>query len=151
MPKPGYEWEQAVFNHIEEITNGRVKQNEEWLSEHKLYPYLEEKYGIKYQDILSKRIKPDMTFIKPDEVIIYEAKWQGRTGSTDEKLQTAPYKILQFKKLFSAIGINKVSYTYILNSWFKKPAYKDTLDYVKSIPDCDYIIVQEETILEDAA
>jgi len=31
----------------------------------------------------------------------------------------------------------EVEYIYILDNWFKKPEYKDTLDYIISV-DCQY-------------
>ena len=63
-------------------------------------------------------------------------------GSTDEKPQTCAFKIHQFKKIGAAIGANKVTYTYIFNDWFKKPEYRDMLEYIKSVDGCDYIFME---------
>ena len=58
-------------------------------------------------------------------------------GSTDEKLQTCGFKIRQYRKLLSQLNV-EVQYVYILNDWFKKPEYKDVLDYIISISGCSY-------------
>lgn len=77
---------------------------------------------------------PDNAFLFEDdkEVIIYEKKFQQCNGSADEKPQTCAFKIMQYKKLFSSLGIEKVSYIYIFNDWFENQMYKDMLDYIKS-------------------
>lgn len=54
-------------------------------------------------------------------------------------VQTCAFKIMQYKKLFSSLGIEKVSYIYIFNDWFENQMYKDMLDYIKSVDGCDYI------------
>lgn len=66
-------------------------------------------------------------------------KFQQCNGSADEKPQTCAFKIMQYKKLFSSLGIEKVSYIYIFNDWFENQMYKDMLDYIKSVDSCDYI------------
>lgn len=58
-------------------------------------------------------------------------------GSTDEKLQTCDFKIKQYRKLLSTLNV-EVKYIYILNDWFKKPEYKDVLDYIISVDGCYY-------------
>jgi hypothetical protein len=50
-------------------------------------------------------------------------------GSVDEKLQTCGFKLIQYKKLFAPLN-HEVQYLYVLNNWFQKPEYKDTLDYI---------------------
>ena len=59
-------------------------------------------------------------------------KFQEVFGSVDEKLQTCDYKKKQYKKLMASLNI-EVEYVYILSDWFRKPAYKDTLDYIISV------------------
>jgi hypothetical protein len=61
-----------------------------------------------------------------------EIKFQGVTGSVDEKLQTCDFENQQHKKLLAPLNIT-VKYAYVLNDWFKKKEYKDVLDYVKSV------------------
>ena len=39
-------------------------------------------------------------------------------------------------------GISDTTYTYIFNNWFKKPEYKDMLEYIDSVPGCSYIFME---------
>ena len=103
-----------------------------------LYKYLEEQ-GIDYSNIISKRLLPDdaIYVIANNTMHIIEIKFQEVAGSTDEKLQTCDFKIKQYRKLLSQLNI-EVRYIYILNDWFKKPEYKDVLDYIISVDGCFY-------------
>ena len=65
-----------------------------------------------------------------------KSKFQIVAGSVDEKLQTCDFKKKQYQKLFSRANI-EVEYIYLLSDWFKKPGYKDVLDYVISVR-CSY-------------
>ncbi len=105
---------------------------------HGLYKYLTEK-GIDYTKFISKKILPDdaIFVIANNTLFILEVKFQEVAGSTDEKLQTCDFKIKQYKKLLSQLNV-EVQYIYILNDWFKKPEYKDVLDYIISINGCSY-------------
>ena len=114
------------------------------VTKHKLYKYLAEK-GIDYTTLISKKLLPDEAFIDLDNsrLIIYEKKFQQSAGSADEKPQTCAFKILQYKKLAAALGLKETTYTYIFNDWFKKPEYKDMLEYIKSVEGCDYFFWEE--------
>jgi hypothetical protein len=103
-----------------------------------LYRYLE-KNGIDYKKIISKKLLPDdaIFVVKNNTFFIIEIKFQKVGGSTDEKLQTCDFKIKQYKKLLAQLNV-EVQYIYILNDWFKKPEYKDVLDYIISINGCSY-------------
>lgn len=103
-----------------------------------LYNGILKEMGINYSKRISKKLLPDETLLvlKSNTLFIIEMKFQKVSGSVDEKLQTCDFKLKQYKKLFEGSGI-KVKYIYVLNDWFKKPEYKDTLDYVRSV-DCDY-------------
>ena len=105
-----------------------------------MYRFLTSK-GVNWNDYLSKKLLPDEAYYDEENnrVIIYEKKYQQTAGSADEKPQTCAFKIYQFRKLFAALGITDVSYIYIFNEWFKKPEYKDMLEYIKSVDGCDYI------------
>lgn len=100
-----------------------------------------QKHGINPLDYLSWMFQPDEAYYLPEtnEVIIYEKKYQKTSGSADEKLGACAWKISEYKKLFKAIGINTVSYVYIFNDWFKQPRYEKLLNYIRSVPGCDYI------------
>lgn len=102
-----------------------------------LYKYLKSK-GVDYTKIISKRLLPDeaLYVIVNNTLFIIELKFQKVAGSVDEKLQTCDYKKKQYRKLMAPLNI-EVEYIYILSDWFKKPEYKDTLDYVISVG-CQY-------------
>lgn len=104
---------------------------------HSLYNFLASK-GINYSEIISKRLLPDeaLYVIVNNTLFILELKFQNVAGSVDEKLQTCDFKKKQYRKLMAPLNI-EVEYIYILNDWFKNPAYKDTLDYVISVG-CQY-------------
>lgn len=102
-----------------------------------LYSYLASQ-GVNYSEIISKRLLPDeaLYVIVNNTLFIIELKFQNVAGSVDEKLQTCDFKKKQYKKLMSSLNI-EVEYIYILSDWFRKPQYKDTLDYVISVG-CQY-------------
>ena len=104
---------------------------------HGLYKYLSS-HGVKYRKHISKRLLPDeaLYVIVRNTLYIIEMKFQKVVGSVDEKLQTCDFKKKQYKKLMSQLNI-EVEYIYILDDWFKKPEYKDTLDYIISVG-CQY-------------
>lgn len=103
-----------------------------------LYKYLEAQ-GINYYEFISKKLLPDdaVFVITNNTFFILEIKFQEVAGSTDEKLQTCDFKIKQYRKLLSRLNV-EVEYIYILNDWFKKPEYKDVLDYIITIKGCSY-------------
>lgn len=102
-----------------------------------LYKFLE-KEGVNYKKHVSKKLLPDeaLYVIINNTLFIIEVKTQKVAGSVDEKLQTCDFKKKQYKKLFSSINID-VEYIYILDDWFKRPEYKDVLDYITSV-NCQY-------------
>lgn len=94
------------------------------------YNFVEAK-GIDWKMRLSKRYLPDEAFIneKTNTVHIIEKKFQNRHGSTDEKLESCAYKLDRYTHLLVPTGM-KVQYTYLCNEWFKKPKYRDVIDYI---------------------
>jgi len=102
-----------------------------------LYVYLKT-LNIDYTKILSKKLLPDEAIyvIVNNTLFIIEMKFQKVAGSVDEKLQTCDFKKKQYQKLLSQANIN-VHYIYILSDWFKRLAYKDTLDYIVAVG-CQY-------------
>lgn len=104
---------------------------------HELYKFLDSQ-DIDYKKYLSKKLLPDdaIYVIKENTLFIIEVKYQQVGGSVDEKLQTCDFKRKQYIKLFSALNID-VEYIYVLSDWFKKPEYKDVLDYIVSV-NCHY-------------
>ncbi|MCX7862494.1 MAG: hypothetical protein N2449_05820 [Bacteroidales bacterium] len=71
-----------------------------------------------------------------ETLFIIEVKYQQVPGSVDEKLQTCDFKRKQYLKLVTPLGY-RVEYVYVLNDWFKKPEYKDVLNYIQSV-NCHY-------------
>ncbi|GHV72508.1 hypothetical protein AGMMS49928_29580 [Spirochaetia bacterium] len=60
----------------------------------------------------------------------------GKAGSEvffNQKLVARCFKKHEFYKYLEL----KVEYVYALNNWFKKPVYKDVLDYINSV-NCHY-------------
>ena len=102
-----------------------------------LYKFLESQ-GVDYKKIISKKLLPDeaLYVIVKNTLFVIEMKYQEVTGSVDEKLQTCDFKKKQYKKLMAPLNI-EVEYIYILSDWFRKPEYKDVLDYVISVG-CQY-------------
>lgn len=102
-----------------------------------LYSFLEEK-GIHWQDFISSQLLPDncLYAIINNTLFVIEVKYQNTTGSVDEKLQTCDFKKKQYQKLLSKANID-VEYVYLLSNWFRKPKYKDVLDYIQSVR-CQY-------------
>ncbi len=113
------------------------------LSKHKLYSFLRSR-GIAYQDIISRMILPDECYLVGDRLYVYEKKYQQTNGSADEKPQTCGFKIQQFRKIGAALGVEpeNVFYIYVFNDWFRKPIYKDMLEYIKSVDGCDYFFAE---------
>jgi hypothetical protein len=100
---------------------------------HGLYRFLDEQ-GVDWKDVLSKKLLPDscLYVIINNTLFVVECKFQQVAGSVDEKLQTCDFKKKQYQKLLSRANID-VEYVYLLSDWFKKPEYKDVLDYVISV------------------
>ena len=104
---------------------------------HSLYYFLAEQ-GVKYKEILSKRLLPDeaLYVIVNNTMYILELKFQRTPGSVDEKLQTCDFKKKQYQRLFAPLNY-EVEYIYILSDWFSNPRYKDELTYINSVG-CQY-------------
>lgn len=104
---------------------------------HDFYKYLKTQ-GINWQEHISKQLLPDNAIyvIVNNTMFILEVKTQNVAGSVDEKLQTCDFKKKQYQKLLFQLNM-EVEYIYILDDWFKKPQYKDVLDYIISVG-CQY-------------
>lgn len=128
--KSGY----TVKNNIIFFENREVARS---LRKHSLYKYLSNQ-GVDYKKIISKQLLPDeaLYVIINNTLFVIEIKFQKVSGSVDEKLQTCDFKRKQYAKLMAPLNI-EVEYIYILSDWFRKPAYKDVLDYIISVG-CQY-------------
>jgi hypothetical protein len=97
------------------------------------YDFLKE-LKIDWRQLVSKRLLPDdcIFVIVANTLFVIECKFQRVAGSVDEKLQTCDFKRKQYQKLLSKANI-EVEYMYLLSDWFRKPEYKDVLDYIHSV------------------
>jgi hypothetical protein len=109
-----------------------------YYEKHNLYSKYLIPAGINYKDVLSKKLLPDGAILVGNTIYIIEKKFQGGSGSVDEKLQTCDFKKKQYTKLFAPLGI-KVEYYYVLNDWFDKPEYNDVFEYIESV-NCKYFL-----------
>lgn len=105
---------------------------------HALYKEVLEPKGVNWKNVLSKKMLPDDCFVNYRDKTIYiiEKKFQSSAGSVDEKLQTCDFKRKQYEKLFKEIDY-KVKFIYLLCDWFKKPEYRDVLQYIVDVG-CEY-------------
>jgi hypothetical protein len=134
----------ALNKHPEfEVNGNSVMKNGKlvalYFEKHNLYKNFLKPKGIDYKTVLSKKILPDGAILVDNTIYIIEKKFQGGSGSVDEKLQTCDFKKQQYIKLFSPLNIN-VEYYYVLNEWFDKPQYTDVFEYIESVG-CRYFIV----------
>lgn len=102
-----------------------------------LFQFIYEQTGSHDVEISNKFFPRDTLYVLIyGKITIIDYRYQQVAGSVDEKLQTCDFKKKQYKKLLSTLNI-EVEYIYILNDWFRKPEYKDVLDYIHSVG-CDY-------------
>jgi len=119
------------------VEDGNVYFNDELVGrifkKYGFYKFLDE-LKIEWKDLISKRLLPDDSIfvIIANTLFIIECKFQQVAGSVDEKLQTCDFKRKQYQKLLAPANI-EVEYIYLLSDWFRKPEYKDVLDYIHSV------------------
>lgn len=101
---------------------------------------------FKGQYILTRALEPDEAYLDIENSVltIFEKKCQTGSGSVDEKLQTCPFKIQQYRKIADALGIKTVYYIFILSEHFNHAYYQEHLDFIKSVPGCDYFFAKIE-------
>lgn len=126
----GYKVKDGIVFYKEELVARIFKK-------YSFYKFLE-KEGVNWKILVSKRLLPDDSIyvIINNTMFIIECKFQQSVGSVDEKLQTCDFKKKQYQKLLSQLNM-EVEYIYLLSDWFKKPEYKDVLDYIISVR-CSY-------------
>lgn len=103
---------------------------------HRFYSFLKER-GVDWRNIISKRLLPDdsIYIIINNTFFIIECKFQQVAGSVDELL-VCDFNKKQYQKLLSNLNM-EVEYLYLLSNWFRKPEYRDVLDYIISV-NCRY-------------
>lgn len=104
------------------------------MEKHELYNEFFKPLGIDWKLVLSRKLLPDKAvYVKSTRTLyIVEAKYQERTWSTDEKLQTCDFKKKQYLKLTKLANVN-LEYGYFLSDWFKDIRYYDVLNYIQSV------------------
>lgn len=78
------------------------------------------------------RLEPDdaIYVMETDTLFVIEKKWQEVEGSTDEKIQTAVYKMYYYNYLLEGSGI-KLRFIYLLNDWFKREKYELVIKWLR--------------------
>ncbi|HEF3570832.1 TPA: hypothetical protein R9130_000737 [Campylobacter upsaliensis] len=121
-------------------SDGRVFYDDELVAQifkkHKFYSFLQDR-GLNWRDIISKKLLPDdsIYIIINNTFFIIECKFQQVAGSIDELL-VCDFNKKQYQKLLSNLNM-EVEYVYLLSDWFRKPEYRDVLDYIISV-NCRY-------------
>lgn len=123
-----------------------MKSNGIDVSKNNLYKYMKE-HNIDWTSVISRKLLPDEAYWDEQNKVltVYEKKYQQTEGSADEKPQTCGFKIWEFSKIGKLLGAKTVTYTYILSDWFRAEKYKDMLEYIRTVPNCDYMFVEEAT------
>ncbi len=101
------------------------------IPKYELYNFFNHIKGDLYLRYISKRLLPDEAFFncRNNTLYIIEKKFQHSSESVDEKLQTCDFKLWEYWKMFSPIGID-VKYIYVLNDWFTQRMYDDVKQYI---------------------
>ena len=132
---PGYTVRQSAIAGMDVLFEDEVQAI--CFQKYDFYRFLKH-HDVNWKEIISSQLLPDdaILVVLRDTLFILEIKYQQRSGSTDEKLQTCDFKKKQYTKLVFPLGL-RVEYIYVLSDWFKKPKYKDVLNYVHSM-NCHY-------------
>ena len=120
----------------------KKKKQGYYTEKHEFYNFFLNNERVEWKNKISKQYLPDAVFINKIKGIVFviEKKFQARSGSVDEKLQTCDFKKKIFSKIISnCINNYKVKYFYLLNDWYEKKEYKDVKEYIKSVG-CNYFI-----------
>lgn len=130
--------QQKEYEVTENLVYYKGQQVAQVFAKYELYSKFLKPRGVDWKNHISARLVPDngIYVIANNTAHIIEVKTQRNSGSTDEKLQTCDFKKKQYQKLFYPLNI-EVQYIYILDEWFRKPCYKDALDYIISVG-CQY-------------
>lgn len=87
---------------------------------------------------------PDECYINEDKkhIIIIEKKFQNKSGSVCEKIQTAPFKKLYFEKI---LPLYDITYSYILSKWFETNC-KEVIEMLQKDYKIPILIVNDKFI-----
>ncbi len=98
---------------------------------YELYKHFKHLRDGQWKNYISKQLLPDEAFynVSNNTIYIIEKKFQEKSGSVDEKIQTCGFKLLEYKRMFDPVGIDVV-YIYILSDWFNDQKYDDVKQYI---------------------
>ncbi len=97
----------------------------------KIYKFLESKNSIVQPPTVGKLWPDEAIYVaSSDTLFIVEKKNQTVEGSTDEKIQTAVYKVHYYNMLLEGTSI-KLKFMYLLNNWFQKEKYKLVIEWLE--------------------
>lgn len=90
--------------------------------------------GVDWRERISKKLLPDeaLYVVETKKLFIIEKKFQHKSGSVDEKLQTCDFKKKQYLKLVRGLGVT-VEYLYVCNDWFSRSEYEDVREYIEAV------------------
>jgi hypothetical protein len=110
------------------LLNGKIIG--ELASQNRIYAFLDNKDTIVPPPRVG-RLRPDeaLYISESDTLFIVEKKNQTVGGSTDEKIQTAVYKMYYYNMLLEGTGI-KLKFMYLLNNWFRDEKYELVIDWL---------------------
>ena len=93
--------------------------------------FLEKKLNINWKERVGRQMLPDAVFvnIKTKTVYIFEKKYQERSGSVDQKIETCGFKKNQYNKLLKNTDY-LVQYGYLLNDWYCNKIYVDVKEHI---------------------
>lgn len=88
------------------------------------------------RDKMGQALEVDEIVVNQNTKTIYflEKKYQEKTGSTDEKIQTGPYKRFYFQQFLQKFQLSDyhIEYAYLLNNWFTHERYQSVFNYLAS-------------------
>lgn len=123
---------QTEFNVIEEHQNHKVIQfntnNNRYITGTKYQFYKYMSCSVNTSPVCGNYL-PDEWYVNEDNKIIFilEKKSQTGSGSVDEKLQTVPCKLWNYKQMFPDYV---TIYTFTLSDWFKHTKYHNEMNYL---------------------
>lgn len=105
------------------LINGGIDISKiEFLQQHAFAAYMK-KYGFNMKEHFGKDFRPDEAFIYNNHLYIIEKKFQCGGGSTDEKIQSGPYKKLIYDICAEHLKLNGATFIYLLSDFFNTPKF----------------------------
>jgi hypothetical protein len=99
------------------------------------YSFLKES-KVNWRKLISMKMVQDFVLLIVSDNVLFVGDTSVRRPRDEEELMLCDFKRKQYQKLVTPLGL-KVEYVFVLSDWFKKPEYKDVLDYINSV-NCHY-------------